>query len=547
MTVVDLEWNRENFVKRSMKMVLGVVVTVILLLAAIPFLIKANTFRPMVETRLTEALGRKVTLGDLSLSLFSGNLVAKELSIAGDPQYSTTTFLKARELRIRVEMVPLIFSRRLEVRGLLIVAPEIHLVRGSNGAWNFSTIHPSAAAQTAIAKQSASFPELTVGLITVEDGRATVETLPTGGAPRVFEHLNFAVKDFSSSRQFPFSLSANLPGDAQVMATGNAGPIDRQDAATTPMEMHIVTKHLNPVAARLLGADAGLSLVADIEANTTSDGKTVSSNGKIHMENLVLRKGGKPTPHAIDLNYTMAQGLNETIGQLQDATLNTGNVAIHLIGTYEILTANPMLHLKVTGESLPIDELQALMNAAGVSLPHGAVLQGGTLSIAMAVNGLANALAIAGPVDARSTELVGFDIASKIHGIAALSGLKTGDTTAIEKLRFDLKITNAEIQVENIQAVLPAMGELNGSGTVSPANELDFKVTLNATTAQGIGKAGVSLLTKMNDSAGAGKKVAKGVPLLVGGTPSEPVITADVGGLLHRDKEAFLAHFGKKK
>jgi AsmA protein len=530
-----------------MKIVLGVVVTVILVLAAIPFLIKANTFRPMVETRLTEALGRKVTLGDLSLSLFSGNLVAKDLSIAGDPQYSTTAFLKARELRIRVKMVPLIFSKRLEVLGLAIVGPEIHLVRGSNGTWNFSTIHPSAAAQTVIAKQSASFPELTVELITVEDGRATVETLPASEAPRIFEHLNFAVKDFSSSRQFPFSLSANLPGDAQVTATGNAGPISLQDAATTPMEVHVETKHLNPVAAGLLGADAGLSLVADIEANTTSDGKTVNSNGKIHMENLVLRKGGKPTPHAIDLNYTMTQGLNETIGQLQDATLNTGNVAIHLSGTYEVLTANPMLHLKITGESLPINELQALMNAAGVSLPHGAVLKGGKLSIAMTVNGLANALSIAGPVDARSTELVGFDIGSKIHGIAALSGLKTGDTTAIEKLRFDLKIMNSEIQVENIQGVLPAMGELSGSGTVSPANELDFKVTLNATTAQGIGKAGVSLLTKMNDSAGAGKKVAKGVPLLVAGTASEPVITADVGGLLHRDKEAFLAHFGKKK
>jgi AsmA protein len=529
-----------------MKIALGIIVTVLLVLAAIPFLIKANTFRPMVETRLTEALGRKVTLGDLSLSLFSGSLVAKDLSIAGDPQYSTTAFLKAPELRIRVEMVPLIFSKRLEVLGLTIVAPEIHLVRGSNGTWNFSTIHPSAAAQTAIAKQSASFPGLTVGLITVEDGRATVETLPPNGAPHVFEHLNLSLKDFSSDRQFPFSLSVNLPADAQVTATGNAGPINRQDAAMTPMEVHLVTKHLNPVAAGLLGADAGLSLVADIEANATSDGKTVNSNGKIHLENLVLRNDGKPTPHAIDLNYTVTQGLKETVGQLQDATVNTGNVAIHLDGTYEVLTANPMLHLKVTGEGLPIDELQALMNAAGVSLPHGAVLKGGKLSIAMAVNGLANALAIAGPVDARSTELVGFDIGSKIHGIAALSGLKTGDTTAIERLRFDLKITNAGILVENARGVLPAMGEVSGSGTVSPANELDFKLTLNATTAQGIGKAGVSLLTKMNES-GAGKKVAKGVPLLVGGTTNEPVITADVGGVLHRDKEAFLAHFGKKK
>ena len=168
--------------------------------------------------------------------------------------------------------------------------------------------------------------------------------------------------------------------------------------------------------------------------------------------------------------------------------------------------------------------------------------------MALALIGLANSLTITGPVEVSNTELAGFDLGSKIRGIASLSGLKTGDTTSIEKLRFDLRMTNAGVEVINIHALLPAVGELRGNGTVSPASELDFRLTLSSTTAQGIGKAGVNLLTKMNASANAGRKrAAKGVPLLVTGTPNEPVITADVRGLLHRDTEAFLAHFNKKK
>jgi hypothetical protein len=52
----------------------------------------------------------------------------------------------------------------------------------------------------------------------------------------------------------------------------------------------------------------------------------------------------------------------------------------------------------------------------------------------------------------------------------------------------------------------------------------------------------------MNEFSHSGQTGAsKGVPLLVTGTPDEPVITADVSGLLHGNKEAFLAHFAKKK
>ena len=74
-------------------------------------------------------------------------------------------------------------------------------------------------------------------------------------------------------------------------------------------------------------------------------------------------------------------------------------------------------------------------------------------------------------------------------------------------------------------------------------------------TAQGLGKAGVSLLTKLNSTAGtAGKSAAAtGIPINITGTADNPVITADVSGLVKANatqilqKTGLSALFGKKK
>jgi len=45
------------------------VIVLLLVLLSLPFLINANEFRPMLESQLSQALGRPVKVGDLKLSL----------------------------------------------------------------------------------------------------------------------------------------------------------------------------------------------------------------------------------------------------------------------------------------------------------------------------------------------------------------------------------------------------------------------------------------------------------------------------------------------
>ena len=86
----------------------------VLILIALPFLINVNSFRPKIESEASSALGRQVTVGNLSLSLFSGHVEADNIAIADDPAFSKSPFVTAQSLKIGVELMPLIFSKKGE-------------------------------------------------------------------------------------------------------------------------------------------------------------------------------------------------------------------------------------------------------------------------------------------------------------------------------------------------------------------------------------------------------------------------------------------------
>src|SRR5258706_16085273 len=109
---------------KALKIVLIVVGVLIVLVLVIPFLIPVNQFRPTIEEKASAALGRKVELGNLSLSLISGSVSADNLSIGDDPKFSSAPFLTAKSLKVGVAILPLIFSKTLHVTGVTIDTPQ---------------------------------------------------------------------------------------------------------------------------------------------------------------------------------------------------------------------------------------------------------------------------------------------------------------------------------------------------------------------------------------------------------------------------------------
>jgi AsmA protein len=500
----------------------------------------------MLEEQLTTQMGRQVKLGELRLSLFSGSVVAQNLSIADDPQFSSTPFLTASALRIGVEMRPLIFNHKIIVRSLEVDAPQIHLVHTVSGLWNFSTIGQNAASRIPDPNKESVIPNLTVDAFLLKDGHATVETLPAQGAPLVIDQIALTVQSFSFAKQFPFSASANLPGQATVTVTGKAGPIDAHDVAKTTFDAQLTLHHFDPVAAGFLDKSAGITVLEDVDAHAASDGTTLSSNGTIHTQHLQLRPDAVPAPKPIDITYNATHNLSDNTGQLQDATFQTGKLAAHLSGNYSILPGSAQLTIKLTGQNLPINELQTLIPAVGVKLPNGSVLQGGTLTTSLNITGPLQELVIAGPVELSNTRLSGFNVSSQLKGIAGVAMGDTGNVTNIQTLRLNLQVTKAGVNVSNIYASLPTLGEAVGNGTVSPGGALNFQLSMKVDTSRGIGGKAVGLLTALNGTSGktAAQAAATGVPVTVTGTSANPIITPNVKGLLKSNTAAIL---GKQK
>lgn len=531
------------------KILLGVLAFIVVAIVCVKLFINANTFRAAIEKQITDSLGRNVKLGNLSLSILSGSLVTEDISIADDPGFSSAPFITAKKVRIGVSMRTLIFSRQLSVRSFEIESPQIAVIKATNGTWNFSSIGRPATSAAGGADTKAvpgnsqpsapEISEISVGSVAIKNGHVTITTLPAHGPPSVYGQVNFTAHDFSTASRVPFDMKANLPGGGSARVTGYLGPINRDDAANSPIDAQISVKRVDPVGAGFLDPTTDLSFVADAEVKAKFDGQTLHTSGTARIENLKLHKGAPAVPKPLEIAFSGTHRLKDNSGQIEDASGKIGDVSIHTSGTYRPVkpgAEDMLLNFKVVGQSLPIDQLQPLMTAAAVHLPNGSTLKGGTLSMNVAVTGPTKSLIIAGPIALDNSSLVGFDISSKIHGIAALGGMKSGDTTHFETLRANVRMTDAGVVADQIDAVIEGMGELTGSGTISPADRLDFDLLIKVASANAISNVGIGVITGFSGN---------GVPIHVTGTSDDPYITANVGGVVKKT-ESITSIFRKK-
>lgn len=548
--------------KKALKWIGIIVAVLIVIVLVLPFLINVNAFRPRIESELTNALGRKVTVGNLSLSLWSGSLAADNIAIADDPAFGNAPFVKADALNVGVNVIPLIMSKTLEIREITLTRPQVTLLRTPAGKWNFSTLGNQAVApgtapaatqtdasskpgpsnpnqnKAAPGKQtepaSAPSPEqkssseqgleqnLSVGKLNIRSGQISVADTNAPGKPRIYKNVDVSVKDFSFSSQFPFELTGDLPGGGNVKLDGTGGAINRADTSLTPLQAKISVNQLDLAKSGFIDPSSGFSGLVNFAGTVQSDGNQARSAGSATADKLKLSPKGTPAQSAISMKYATVYELQKQTGQLTQGDVSVGKASAKLSGTYDLRGSAPVLNMKLNADNMPVNDLQTLLPALGVTLPSGSSLQGGTLSADLTISGPVTQMVIAGPVKLANTKLAGFDMGSKMSAISALTGAKTGPDTSIQNFSSNVRYSPSGIQTENVNLVLPALGTVTGSGTVSPQNALDYKMkaSLNGSVVSGASKlAGLS---------GNGATI----PFFIQGTASDPKFVPDVKGMV---------------
>jgi AsmA protein len=538
------------------KVVVAAVALIIVVVVLVPLFINVDAFRPKAEDEISSSLGRNVTLGHLDLSLITGSLVADNIVVADDPAFAKEPFLEAKELRIGVSLLNLIFQQKVRITSFTVDSPSIHLIQAKNGTWNFSSLGsgaekpaaektaaqkpakqkaapPNSAAQEAAAQQGSMLSSVSIGEIKIKNGSVTVASKPEAGKPFTCTDVNLSVQQLSATTQFPFKLSLKVPGGGSFQLDGTAGPLAQKDMSQTPLQATLQLKHFNPVAAGAVEPSQGVSMIADFDVQLSSDGTTLTSKGKLVANKLQLARGGSPDPKPVDIDYTITDNLVERTGKVHDIAIHSGTAVAHLTGSFRSTEKDTVLDMHFSAPGLSIDQLEPLLPAAGITMPKGSKLQGGTLTANIAITGPVNALVISGPVSVDNTELAGYDLGSKIEGLNPFKS-KTGGT-AIQKLSAELKSSPQMTEINNIDASVPSIGTATGSGTISPADALNFNLVakFNNSSALGLGaiaNGGTGVMHFVGS--GAQSASSNGIPLTITGTTSDPKIRADVKAML---------------
>jgi AsmA protein len=497
----------------------------IVAVVAAAFLVDANQFRPRLESLLSEALARKVTIGNIKVALASGGIALEGVTIADDPAFSEQPaddpafseqpFVTATSVSAGVDLMPLIFSRSLHVQSFQLNDPHVTLRRSASGTWNFSSLGASTSTSDS---SSAAAISVLVQALRVTGGQIVVENARRE-QPRTYDAVNLEATDLSYTSPFPFRITGKTPGAGTVAIEGQAGPFKIGDAAATPFQATLDLKQLDIAATGFVDPASGLRGLIDFNGGLTSDGARMSTKGSLHARNVQLLPGAAAARVPVTIDYESTYDPKTQRGTVKQGDVHIGEAVARLTGNYDASGKSTTLDMTLRGSKMPVAQLQEALPAVGVTLPAGATLKEGTLDTQLTIDGSVDALVITGPVALSKGLLAGFDLGGKLGALASFAGLRTNQDTPIETLTADLRVAPERIQVNALNMVVPTIGTLTGAGAIMPTGAIDFAML--AKVKEGVLTGGVARVTSFAQTSG--------IPFHVRGTTSHPAFTPDVG------------------
>jgi len=518
---------KKSLVKKALIIVGAVIVLLVVIAIAIPLFVDVNKYKPTLETDLSTALGRKVELGNIGLSILSGGVKVDDVSIADDPAFSQTPFLQAKQVTAGVALLPLIFSGRLAVSSFTVTDPQVSLLHSASGKWNFSSL---GGASKDSHSESSGATNISVEELKISNATIILGTGGAHGKTQTYQGVNIEASGLSYTSQFPFKFSAQTPGDGTISLEGQAGPINASDSAQTPLNAKLKVKSLDLAKTGFFDPSSGLAGIVDFDGDLSSDGREMKTNGTVNVNKVKLVAGGSPSSVPVNVDYATTYEVVSQKGTLTQGAVHIGSALANLTGTYDTAGTSVTVQMKLAGQGMSASDLEGVLPAVGVALPSGASLKSGTLNVNLTITGPVDRLTIVGPVNLSNGEMTGFNLTSKLGALGSFAGLGKGggSNTEIQTFSADLHQDPAGTQANNVNIVVPSIGTITGIANVSPSGKLDCKMNAKLASGNMVG----SMTSGLSSFMGGGKSQSGGgIPFRIEGTTSDPIFLPDIGGM----------------
>jgi hypothetical protein len=216
-------------------------------------LIPLSPLKQSVQVKLSETLGRNVTVDSVRLNLIgSPHLVLTGVTAHEDPAFGDGVFLKANEVRAGVDVIQYLRSRLIVIDSIVFKSAQVNLVKNRDGVWSWSTLgKPSSEASTAsslmfqpvsystILTPQTRFPAGASTLREVKFENASVKLRDNGGSePSELFYRNLVLNAWLTPQKGADSGHSTQARGNLVMRSEEDGEADRFKA-TLPFDIKI--------------------------------------------------------------------------------------------------------------------------------------------------------------------------------------------------------------------------------------------------------------------------------------------------------------------
>lgn len=415
------------------KILIGLVVLVLLAAAALAVFIatfNAERYRPLVETKATEAIGFPVKLGGLSLTWKNGlALEVRDVVLQAREGDTGPAPVTVESAFVALDIMPLL-QGNLKMGAIVVERPEIRVERAPDGSLRGAT--ELAEAQPASSEGSSASGGTPLALfiqdLKIQEGKFVFHDTYGGRVAHYeIEQIALHLRNVSLLRPFPVQLKAAVFSREQNLTIGGTVHLKLAQGETVLRDFTVDTDLAQLDAEKLAQAfpevaESGLPELA----------------GKVHvaLDDLVLREEGQPAIRA-------------------NVQLSGGRAALPDVDALE----NIVLTAVVTDQQLEVKKLQAdwgggkLGGTGQVEWPNAPVISS---SFQFSAEGLVLSKIVPPPVSPKDPGMTG-------TLSAAFKGTLAGpdQTVWMRTLRGDGQVKIAEPVITNLNILNEILSKLS--------------------------------------------------------------------------------------
>jgi AsmA protein len=512
-----------------MKIVIGillVVVAVVGVILALPFLIDLNKYQDQYKPLIEDALNRKVQLQDIRLTLWPriGARVAG-FAVLDDPAFGSSPFTSLRSMEVGVKLMPLL-SGKIEVEDITLRDPVITIIKNKNGVLNVSTIGrtgvalPTTPSRTPIPSTEGPLKILAllaVDRVSVVGGTLTYRDLSSPKPTEyVLQNLELLLQSVHLGQTPSLHVSTLVqPFNLPVTLHGTFGPLKE----TTDIDAINLQLTLEKTVFTITGSTAGHDAKVNVNSpviNTANFPMALPLQKPVELRSLEIAAAVKGQDASLShLSFQLFGG--QVTGQ---GTLTSGSDSPPFTGkaTIQGLQLGPALDAVATTQV-------SISGTAGADL----ALQGRGFTMP----DLTKTLEGASHVAVKDGKIEGVNLLQEAIAILKVAGITLDDAkaTVFSTLETDLAIKEGTINVQRL--LLDSHDfQATGKGTIGFDQRLHLAVTLNLSQALSQKVIGLSPVAKLAFAEGR-----LHVPLLITGTVQAPSYGLDSSALTGKVQE----------